>query len=62
MSNRFSGMTVRERLYELGTIDEFNSAIRDRNEEAVRKLLKQAEVDDDSIEMTISNMDHYDQM
>ena len=60
MSNdHFSGLTVRERLYELGTLGAFDSALQRRDAETVRKLLLQAEVDHPSIELTIANMERY---
>jgi hypothetical protein len=46
MSGRFGGMTVNERLYEAGLLDEFDEAARARNHAAMIRILKQVEMGD----------------
>jgi hypothetical protein len=57
--DRFAGLTVRERLFEQGTLDEFDDALTRRDAQTVRRLLEQVEVDEPSISHTISNMSFY---
>lgn len=46
MNNKFSGMTVNERLYMSGLMDEFDKAVRERNVSAVKVILKEIEIND----------------
>jgi hypothetical protein len=48
-------MTVNERLYALGIMEEYDRAVTEGNFEALEKLLRQALVDDDSILKIIDN-------
>jgi hypothetical protein len=57
--DRFAGLTVRERLFEQGTLDEFDDALIRRDAQTVRRLLEQVEVDEPSISHTIINMSVY---
>ena len=49
------GMTVNERLYALGILDEYDRAVTEGNIEALENILRQARVDDDSIRKIIDN-------
>jgi hypothetical protein len=44
-SNRLAGMTVNERLFELGLVDMWNLAARARDRDAMIRLIKQCEVE-----------------
>ena len=49
MSDKYSGMTVNERLYISGKIDEFDSAVKEKNVEKIKAILKEIKVDAASI-------------
>jgi DnaJ-domain-containing protein 1 len=52
----FSGMTVRERLFEIGLLDEYTRARDAKDEARVRSLLRRVHVDQSSIEKNIGGM------
>lgn len=45
--NKYSGMTVNERLYTSGLMNEFEKAVREKNIEKVKSILKEIELTDD---------------
>lgn len=49
MSKKYSGMTVNERLYSSGKMDEFDRAVEKKNAEKVKAILKEVEVYEASI-------------
>ena len=49
MDNKYAGMTVNERLYVAGLLDEFEKAVSDKNTEKVIRILKKVELTDDNI-------------
>lgn len=50
MENKdYKGMTVNERLYESGLLNEFDEANKNGNIERMTQILKEVSVDDDSI-------------
>jgi molecular chaperone GrpE (heat shock protein) len=49
MSKKYSGMTVNERLYASGKMDEFDRAIEEKNKEKVKAILMEVQVDEASI-------------
>lgn len=49
MDNKYAGMTVNERLYVAGLLDEFEEAISDKNTEKAIRILKKVELTDDNI-------------
>ena len=49
MREKYSGMTVNERLYASGKMDEFDRALEKKNAENVKAILKEVEVDEASI-------------
>lgn len=49
-----SGMTVNERLFALGTLDDFNAACARSDLATLRQLLELAEVDESSIALTLA--------
>lgn len=48
--NKYGGMTVNERLYESGQINEFDKAVHDKDIERVKAILKSVELNDVSIQ------------
>lgn len=46
---KYKGMTVNERLYLSNLIDEFENAIKERDANKIREILKQVELEDESI-------------
>ncbi len=49
-----SGMSVNERLFVCGLLDDFDNAVRDRDLGRLREILKSVNVDELSISMIIS--------
>ncbi len=49
MDKKYAGMTVNERLYASGLMDEFDDAVEERNVERVRSILEKVELPEESI-------------
>lgn len=49
MSDKYKGMTVNERLYVSGLIDEFDEAVKEKNITTIVSILKKVELSDESI-------------
>lgn len=49
MSDKYSGMTVNERLYVSGYMDEFDMAVKRKNIEKIKAILQEIELDEASI-------------
>ncbi len=49
MENKYAGMTVSERLYVSGLIDEFDQAVKQRDVERIRGILSNVELNEESI-------------
>ena len=49
MENKYAGMTVNERLYASGLMDEFDEAVEKKNTKKVRDILEKVELTEDSI-------------
>lgn len=49
MENKYAGMSVNERLYVSGLIDEFDKAVEDRDLDRVRSILSNVELTEESI-------------
>jgi len=56
MENKYSGMTVNERLYVSGLMDQFDKAIEERDIERVRSILKSVELTEESIEPILERL------
>lgn len=48
MDNQYKGMTVNERLYLSGLMEEFDLAVKDRDIEKVISVLRKVEITEDS--------------
>lgn len=49
MSDKYKGMTINERLYVSGLIDEFDKAVGNKDKNKVIDILKQVELTNESI-------------
>ncbi len=49
MENKFAGMTVNERLYVSGLMDEFDKAIEKKDAAKARSILEKVELTEESI-------------
>lgn len=49
MDNKYAGMTVNERLYASGLLDEFEKAVREKNTDEAIRILKEVELTDINI-------------
>lgn len=56
MENKYAGMTVNERLYVSGLMDEFDKAVEERNVDRVRIILEQVELTEESIKPILEQL------
>lgn len=56
MENKYAGMTVNERLYVSGLIDEFDKAVGEKNIDEAIRILKKVELTDDSIKPILEQL------
>ena len=49
MNDKYSGMTVNERLYISGLMDGFDKAVKEKNVKKVELILKEVDLSDSSI-------------
>ncbi|WP_290903215.1 hypothetical protein [Aquabacterium sp.] len=56
MENKCAGMTVNERLYVSGLMDEFDKAVKERDVERVRSILSNVELTEESIKPILEQM------
>jgi molecular chaperone GrpE (heat shock protein) len=56
MDNKFGGMTVNERLYVSGLMDDFDRAVQQRDVERVRSILTKVELSEESIEPILERL------
>lgn len=53
---KYKGMTVNERLYASGLIDEFDKAVENKNRNKVETILKKVELNDESIKPILKEL------
>ncbi len=56
MDNKYAGMTVNERLYVSGLMDEFDEAVKEKKTEMVRAILEKVELTEKSIKPILENL------
>lgn len=56
MENKYAGMTVNERLYVSGLMDEFDEAVEKKDAEKVRTILGKVELTEDSIKPILEKL------
>ena len=56
MQNKYAGMTVNERLYVSGLMDEFDEAVEKKDTEKVRAILKKVELTEESIKPILEEL------
>lgn len=56
MKNKYSGMTVNERLHVSGFMDLFDKAVEERDIERVRSILSDVELTEDSIDPILETL------
>ena len=53
MENKYGGMTVNERLWVSGLMEQFDSAVLKRNVDKVTKILKEVELNEPNINVIL---------
>lgn len=56
MGNKYRGMTVNERLYVSGLMEEFDKAVEERDVERVRRILSNVELTEESIKPILEQL------
>ena len=56
MENKYAGMTVNERLYVSGLMDEFDKAVEERDVGRLRSILSNVELTEESIEPILEQL------
>ncbi len=56
MDNKYSGMTVNERLWVSGLMNEFEKAILEKNTDEAIRILKEVELTEDNIKPIMKNL------
>jgi len=56
MESKYLGMTVNERLYASGLFDEYDKAIEERRLEDVIRILKEVDLNEESIEPILEQL------
>ena len=56
MQFKFSGMTVNERLYVAGLMNEFETCLKQKDFEGINSVLKKVELNEDSIIEIINSL------
>lgn len=55
MENKYAGMSVNERLYVSGLMDEFDDAVKEKDIERIRTILEKVELTEASIKPILDN-------
>lgn len=56
MENKYAGMTVNERLYVSGLMDEFDSAVEEKDIRSVRRILREVELTEEAIKPILERL------
>ena len=56
MENKYAGMTVNERLYVSGLMDEFDKAVIEKNVDIVLDILRRVELAEESIKPILEQL------
>ncbi|WP_016988634.1 hypothetical protein [Flavobacterium sp. ACAM 123] len=56
MANKYSGMTVNERLYVSGLSNDFDNAVKENNIKKIIEILKRIELDEMSIKAILQSL------
>ena len=56
MENKYAGMTVNERLYLSGMMDEFDKAVEEKNIEKIRSILEHVDLSEESIKPILAQL------
>jgi len=56
MENKYAGMTVNERLYVSGLMDEFDKAVEEKNADRVRNILEKVGLTEESIKPILEEL------
>lgn len=56
LEQKYAGMTINERLYLSGLMDEFDKAVKDRDIERLRGILSNLELTNESIEPILKEL------
>ena len=56
MDNKYAGMTVNERLYASGLMDEFDKAVGEKNTAEVVRILHMVELGEESIKPILEHL------
>ena len=57
MENKYAGMTVNERLYDSGSMDEFDEAVEKKDATKIRRILEKVELTEESIEPILDKLE-----
>ena len=57
MENKYAGMTVNERLYVSGLMDEFDEAVEKKDAEKLRSILEKVELKEGSIKPILDKLE-----
>ena len=57
MENKYAGMTVNERLYVSGLMDEFDEAVEKKDAEKLRSILEKVELTEGSIKPILDKLE-----
>lgn len=57
MENKYTGMTVNERLYASGLMREFDEAVENKDAEKVRTILEKVELNEESIKPILEELE-----
>jgi hypothetical protein len=56
MQNKYAGMTVNERLYVSGLMDEFDNAVEERDIDRIRSILSDVDLSEEAIKPILEQL------